>query len=845
VQIPDVVVDGHRVEWKAGAVVTIGCDRTCNLVIEGDDVSRFHARIEARDDRSWHLVDGGSLSGTWLDGRRVTDVPVVSPATVRLGPGENGPSFKLSLYQGAETDSPNTEAAPRKGVDLGRLSSVYEPTTDVVTIGRDPANDIVISDDPRASRRHAEMRHRADGLWELRDLNSHNGTFLNGGRISRAGLSDGDVISLGNHVYRFHGSKLEEYSATDDSTLDVITLKVVADGGSTLLENVSFSIPSRSVLAIVGPSGAGKSTLLRALNGFAAPAEGTVRFAGRDLYSSYDELRARIGYVPQDDLVHPQLTVRQELEYAAALRLPPDLGKAGRAARVNEVIDELGLTERADLRIENLSGGQRKRASTAIELLTQPALLFLDEPTSGLDPGNEHQVMSVLRGLADGGRIVVVVTHATQSLSLVDRVLFLNRGGRVAYFGPPDLALEYFARYGVTGGFAEVFRLLEDPGPVDLAARFEHDADHARFVDRAFRQTHVVVPFSNRAPPTRIVGPVTPGSQLGVLMRRQLRLIFGDRRTVAVLAVQAPIFGLIIALLFPSHTISTSNGPFAALLLWLLVISATWLGASNSIREIVKESALFRRERAVGLSVPAYLGSKVVVFGTITIVQSIVLVLIGLSRQKLPPADPLHIVPMVNQLYPGLLSGLRPFGEGSVFGSQLFEIFVAVALSGLAAMALGLAVSARVQRSDQAIFALPIGLIVQMTLSLPLLQERTTNPILNVLGSVTSANWGMRAIASTTSLNQLMTSYLESLTIGDATIRQAVGRPYPDPYVKAQLLSAATGTSSWNHDAGAWLLAIAVLVVITAVLLGFAWYALARRDVGRRRRGGANRVFEG
>ena len=499
------------------------------------------------------------------------------------------------------------------------------------------------------------------------------------------------------------------------------------------------------------------------------------------------------------------------------------------------MIDELGLTERADLKIEKLSGGQRKRTSVATELLTQPALLFLDEPTSGLDPGNEHQVMSVLRELADGGRIVVVVTHATQSLSLVDRVLFLHRGGRVAYFGPPDQALAYFSRLGISGGYAEVFRMLEEPEVLDLVVRFERDPDHARFVDQAFKQALVAARI-NRAPPSRLVGPVTAASQLWVLVRRQVRLIFSDRRTITVLAIQAPIFGVIIAFLFPVGTLSTSNGPFAALLLWMLALSATWLGASNTIRDIVKEASLFRRERAVGLSVTSYLSSKVLVFGTITVIQSILLVLIGLSRQKLPPQDPMHILGYVRQQLPGALNGLRPLDVGSVFSSQILEMIIAVSMSGLAAMALGLAVSARVRRSDQAVFALPVLLIVQMTLSLPLLQDGRSNSLLTGLGDVTSANWGMKALASTTSLNQLMTSYLESLNLGNDVIRSILGRPVPtQAFLFHQLRPDVTGTGSWDHAAGPWIVAMSVLVLITVFLLVFAWYSIWRKDVGRRR----------
>lgn len=194
----------------------------------------------------------------------------------------------------------------------------------------------------------------------------------------------------------------------------------------------------------MGPSGAGKSTLLNALTGQRPADRGAVLYDGRDLYRDYAELRQRIGLVPQDDILHAQLTVRRALAYAAELRFPQDTAKAERQARVDEVIRELGLEQRAGLPIHSLSGGQRKRVSVALELLTKPSLLFLDEPTSGLDPGMDRSVMHMLRGLADDGRTVIVVTHSVLSLDVCDRLLVLAPGGKVAYFGPPEDALAYF-----------------------------------------------------------------------------------------------------------------------------------------------------------------------------------------------------------------------------------------------------------------------------------------------------------------------------------------------------------------------------------------------------------------
>ncbi len=304
---PDVEVNGHRYVWEPGTRLEIGRDPACDIVLDDPKVSRIHATLEATADGRWELVDARSTNGIWADGRRVAQVVIGSSETVTFGAASNGVVVELSLVGRPDEEAPATHvpvarvpaapvteetpvapgtpvtqaspivpspspppspaappSAPVTAASFGRLSSVYEPTGSVVTIGRDPASDIVLADDPRASRHHAELRLGSDGSWVLRDVGSHNGTFLNGERVSQAFLSDGDIVAAGNHLYRFRQGKLEEFSAADDTSLDVGRLKVVTEGGTTLVEDVSFSLPSRSVLAIVGPSGAGKTTLLRA-----------------------------------------------------------------------------------------------------------------------------------------------------------------------------------------------------------------------------------------------------------------------------------------------------------------------------------------------------------------------------------------------------------------------------------------------------------------------------------------------------------------------------------------------------------------------------------------------------
>ncbi|CAM5269763.1 FHA domain-containing protein [Streptomyces tanashiensis] len=313
-----------------------------------------------------------------------------------------------------------------------------------IRIGRAPDNDVVVAD-LVVSRRHAELRAHPDGTYWIHDLGSHNGTFLNGAPVVDARVTAEDIVGIGRSAFCLIGGKLVEFTDTGEVSLDVRSLAVTVDHGrKTLLDEVSFPVGQKCLLAVVGPSGAGKSTLLGALTGQRPADRGTVLYDGRDLYRDYAELRQRIGLVPQDDILHLQLTVRRALGYAAELRFPEDTVAAERRARVDEVIRELGLGERAEQPIHSLSGGQRKRVSVALELLTKPSLLFLDEPTSGLDPGMDRSVMHMLRGLADDGRTVVVVTHSVLSLDVCDRLLVLAPGGRVAYYGPPAGTLGFF-----------------------------------------------------------------------------------------------------------------------------------------------------------------------------------------------------------------------------------------------------------------------------------------------------------------------------------------------------------------------------------------------------------------
>ncbi len=688
--------------------------------------------------------------------------------------------------------------APVSPTGFGRLSGIH-PVVRVVRIGRAPENDVVVND-VLVSRRHAELHGSQTLGYELVDLGSHNGTFVNGRRVRKASLEQLDVVGIGRTQFRLVGDSLEEYVDTGEITFAAqgITVRV---GTRTLVDGVGLSLRERSLVGIVGPSGSGKSTLLHALSGLRPATSGVVLYNGLDLYAQYDELRRRIGFVPQDDVLHEELRVSRMLEYAAELAFPPDVSAAERHARVDEVLRELALEERRDLRIDRLSGGQRKRVSVAVELLTKPSLLFLDEPTSGLDPGYERTLMEVLRGLADGGRTVIVVTHSVQSLRLCDRVLALAPGGQTAYFGPAQLAPAYFGRED----FQQVFQDLSTQGGVDWPTRFREHPDHDLYVGAP----PAAEPTEERPaaqPSARTRG--TWFRQLRTLTRRSVEVLVSDRRNVGLLALQAPILGVIMLLALPPGQLAppgdgimriAAKGGFVLL---TLVMAATWVGASNAAREIVRELPNFRRERAVGVSISAYLGSKVLVLGTVTVLQSAVLVAVGAARQGGPV-------------------------DAVALGSPWLELAVAVAAAGVAAMGLGLLVSSLAGRLDRAMTVLPVLIILELILAMGgIFPEVVAQPGLKQLSYVAGSQWGFSAAASTSGLNDL--EPLNGLARAVPTLDLA--NPQAATH---RLATASLGQPRWDHTAGAWWLSIGALAGLSIASIAGAGAALRRYDPHR------------
>ncbi|MDQ0579090.1 ABC transporter ATP-binding protein/permease [Streptomyces rishiriensis] len=740
----------------------IGRDPLSDIVVDDTRVSWHHAVLRPDGDH-WTLADEHSTNGTYTDGLRVRERCVGPGSVIRIGSPDDGPYLVLSGRPPPVAQRPSAVSMP------GVTGTFREPTTvrplpsRTVRIGRAADNDLVV-DDLVVSRRHAELRALPGGGHEIVDLGSHNGTYLNGLPVTRAPLDPGDIVGIGHSDFCLVGDQLQEYVDTGEVSLDVQDLTVAVDRGrKVLLDHVSFPVGEKCLLAVVGPSGAGKSTLLGALTGQRPAGHGTVVYDGRDLYRDYAELRQRIGLVPQDDILHAQLTVRSALAYAAELRFPQDTAKTERRDRVAEVIRELGLEQRADQPVHSLSGGQRKRVSVALELLTKPSLLFLDEPTSGLDPGMDRSVMHMLRGLADDGRTVIVVTHSVLSLDVCDRLLVLAPGGRVAYYGPPEDALAFF-------GFEQWPEAFE---------AFDRDQDRdwaGEYRDSPFRRQYVVndseQPRLPRSGPVIMLPPPRPRSrraQLGTLVRRYATALAADRTFLAIMIALPFVMGAMARALSGGEL----DREHAMNVLLILCVGGVLTGAANAVRELVKERVIYQRERAVGLSRSAYLMSKVVVLGTVTVVQAVVLTLVALLGVDLN----------------------APGGEG-VLMPPLVEITVAVALLAFTAMMLGLLISALVHKEEVTMPLLVLLAIVQVVFCGALLTLDGV-PGLEQLSWLVPARWALGAMAG---------------TIGLAGI--VPGEITADPL--------------FEHAAAVWLLDVGMLVVLSA-LCGILVSRLLRR----------------
>jgi ABC transport system ATP-binding/permease protein len=738
--------------------LVLGRHPDCDIQLNTEVASRRHARLD-RTPIGYEIVDLDSANGLLYqerpvyrrllaDGdviqitRRVRMTYRIVPQAAPTAVGETIAAGPQEMPQAGQTLVARdvTMAHGIEKIDLRGRSRL--------TIGRDPANDLTL-DYPTVSRRHARIGRSQNGAgYTIEDLQSSNGTLVNDDYIQPGRphpLQPGNTLRIGPVRFIFAPDALE--AVVDGSRhmrLDAIHLNQFVGKGINLLQDISLSVLPREFVAVVGVSGAGKSTIMNALTGFRPASDGRVLVNGSDLYRYFDAYRTEIGYVPQDDIIHRELSTEKALSYVARLRLPPDLSAVERKRLVQDELATLGLSERKNVPVGRLSGGQRKRVSIGVERLTRPGLFFLDEATSGLDPGTENQLMRLLRQLADDGQTILLITHATKNVVMCDLVLFLARGGHLAYFGPPDQALAYF---GVQD-FDEIYEKLQDEkSPQEWADLYRHSPQYRTYVVGRLQEKYgelLDVRSQPPAPPAQD-GRERRGRQSGrprrpsafrqflVLTQRYLDIIGSDRMNLLLLLLIAPVLGAMDFIAWDRRIFDPRDGqPFEVMtMLFLFSIIPFLVGALSSVREIVKERAIYLRERTVNLGIVAYLSSKVGVGFLFALYHAAALMVIKLLAVDFSHLDATGLV-------------------------QQYILVVLVVMSGVM---WGLLVSTLVPREEQAMLLVIVVVVLHMVFSGGILSLEQLGTSGEALGFVTSSKWAFEGF---TDLNSLMQGDCES-----------------------------------------------------------------------------------
>jgi ABC-type multidrug transport system ATPase subunit len=753
-------------------------------------LSREHAVLR-QVGNDYHIYDGyknkPSTNGLFLDRTRVTladGLQLTNRMELRIGQNPKD-QIILTYYN----PMGNQAVVPPS---LSSISLKNQP----LVIGRDPVNAQLHLESPIISRRHAIIQPAGTGKYLLQDV-STNGVFVNNQRVQdKADLTDGDTIKIGPYTLVLRGDRLQILDQGNQIRLDAENLvREVPDKDEKgqkkrLLDRINLAIEPGQFVALVGGSGTGKSTLMKTLLGISPTTEGKVYLNGDDLRQNFNMYRHQIGYVPQDDIIHSQLTVTEVLTYAAKLRLPPDIDLK---EVVETTLKDIEMTGLANNLVTTLSGGQRKRVSIGVELLADPKLFFLDEPTSGLDPGLDKKMMELLRKLADQGRTIILVTHATANIMMCDRIVFMGRGGRLCYFGSPKDAFQFFKI--TTGDFADIYNQLESK------ANVEKWADE--FIKSPYYHQYITNYLSSQPPNTQNSShqnsakkpakpkevKASPWQQLSILTNRYLKLTLRDPINLGLALLTAPVgIGLMTLALPDKNPLigdpEPSLAPLALKVLFVFTCAALWVGFSAALQEIVKEAAIYFRERLVNLGLGAYLGSKAIVLGLLALGQTLLItgtILLGFKSPE-----------------PELMS-------------WSLGLAITTFLSLFTCISLGLLVSAVAKNSSQANSTLPLLLLPQIIFS---------GVLFKMEGAAEKISWFMLSRWSVGAYGSLVN--VNAMVPNAENYIDANYNPIPLPFEPTPVYDA-----TWDNLASNW----GMLLLHTGIYLGLTWWVQKRKDI--------------
>lgn len=675
-------LDFHLNENKEFKIGNGKSQTAVDIVLPFASISRNHASIVVKNGAAF-LVDNSSTNGTYLNKNRLEPHREYSLREHDL--------IGFSIQSEAKAEVLDSASSLEKtNHEAGKNILALLETKPVVSIGRESSSDIYLSSS-NVSRRHAQVE-RKDGKIVITDLGSKNGTYVNGTRISTPHqIKSGDIILIGSNKLSLNE---EAKDIREETAIKLINVQKVFPGNKVGLQSINLSIKAKSLVGIMGPSGCGKSTLLKAITGDSPHTHGQILIHGLDLIENYEYIKTYIGYVPQDDIIHLELTVQQCLYYSAKLRIENSNDEFVNK-QIEKVLTQLNILETRHQRVSSLSGGQRKRVSIAVELLNDPYILFLDEPTSPLDPQSVEEFLNILKQLAEQGTTVVLVTHKPEDLLFLDEVLFLGKGGYPLFFDKVSKHLSYF---GVDKTVSVYPKLSDSKSP-----QFQG----------YYRQFTSSLPIVES--PTANAEALSSKKSFGFfrqlywLTKRYLNVKTNDVANTAILLLQAPVIAILIILIFGQINVG---------MLFLMSISAIWFGTNNASREIVIENAIYKRERMYNLNILTYLFSKIIVLVAFALIQTLIFISILYFYYK---------------------------GKQVVLGNFV-NLSVWFAFLSLVSILFGLFLSSSAKTSDQVISIIPIALIPQIMLA-GVLAKISSLPV-EFLSYLTISRWGTEGFSN-------------------------------------------------------------------------------------------------
>lgn len=688
--------------------ISFGRDPSNQIVLKAGTVSKEHGIFEFVED-SLYIYDNSSTNGLVINNKTYKTDSNGETEIHRLNDGD-------VILVGGQRDKGSSSMGVMMIYRTRRTPGVWQKTAvpphGSVVIGRS-SQCAVRLDSINVSRRHAVVRQE-NGIYEIEDMNSANGVFVNGIRvIGKVQLHDKDIITIANTMVFFINNILLYKSNTDGTRVvmrDVSRTVPYKGKKRYILRDVNLTVEPNEFIAVIGGSGAGKSTVMNAMSGFEQATSGRVYVNNIDLYQNYQILKNMIGYVPQQDIIYENMTLHKMLEFSAKLRITEDVSASERERRIDEVLKMVELYEHKDKYIRSLSGGQKKRASIAVELLADPGLFFLDEPTSGLDPGTEESLMKTLNRLSkQKGKTIIMVTHTTQNLHLCDKILFMGKGGVVCFYGSPSECMDFFKVDNLTEIYNKVLtdKDVEYWSNIFKSRYTAPNGDHGRSgkIQKQKKSSFL--------------------RQFGILTARYMTLIKNDMQRLLMIFVQPVIISILLALVAADDVFDIYNSTQS--IMFAVSCAGIWVGLFNSIQEICKERTILKREYMANLRLGAYVLSKFAVQLLLSIIQALMMMLLFAMTVGSPE-------------------------KGVIFKNAFAEMFIVMTCTIFSSSAIGLAVSSISKNSDKAMTTAPFLLIVQLLFSgiLFKLQDATEK-----ISYLTVSRWSVSAFGTICNLNSL------------------------------------------------------------------------------------------